>query len=169
MKSLGIAGYYPVQLHRTWCGAERLHNHLNPNVLYRVCAPCMGSAHLLQSNRKIPKLQIFLVKQCFQQVYFFQRVKVPYARGRVRSVSKSQGGIPWGMHWRKRDCKIRYWRTETAYEAHLFWVSNHILVTPKLVICGQICRCRSDWRKEKALTRGDPGKRKRVPGSQPRS
>jgi len=36
MKSLGIAGYYPVQLHRTRCGAECLHNHLKPNVLYRL-------------------------------------------------------------------------------------------------------------------------------------
>jgi hypothetical protein len=36
MKSLGIAGYFPVQLHRTRCGAERSNNHLNPNVLYRV-------------------------------------------------------------------------------------------------------------------------------------
>jgi hypothetical protein len=51
----------------------------------------------------------------------------------------------------------------------LFWVSNHTLVTPKMVICGQICRCRSDWMKEKALTRGGLGKRKRVPRSQPRS
>jgi len=36
MKSLGLAGYYPVQIHRTLCGAERLLNHLNPNVLYRL-------------------------------------------------------------------------------------------------------------------------------------
>jgi len=27
------------------------------------------------------------------------------------SISKSQGGLPWGMHWRKRDYKVRYWRT----------------------------------------------------------
>jgi len=33
MKSLGIAGYYPDQLHQTLCGAKRLHNHLNPYVL----------------------------------------------------------------------------------------------------------------------------------------
>mgnify|MGYP006428457395 CR=1 FL=1 len=38
MKSLGIAGYFPVELHRTWCGAECLNNHLNPNVLYRLLA-----------------------------------------------------------------------------------------------------------------------------------
>jgi hypothetical protein len=25
---------------------------------------------------------------------FFQRVQVPYARGRARSISKSQGGLP---------------------------------------------------------------------------
>ena len=36
MKSLGITGYFPVKLHRTWCVAESLNNHLNPNVLYRV-------------------------------------------------------------------------------------------------------------------------------------
>jgi hypothetical protein len=36
MKALGIAGYYPAQLHQTLCGAERLHKHLNPNVLYRL-------------------------------------------------------------------------------------------------------------------------------------
>jgi len=85
---------------------------------------------------------------------FFQRVEVPCVRGRARSVSKSQAGCWWRQQWRKRDCKIRYWRTGTAYEAYLFWVSNHTLVTPKMVICGQVCRCRSDWRKEKALTGG---------------
>ena len=36
MKSLGIAGYFPVQLHRTLCVAEYLTNHLNPNVLNRM-------------------------------------------------------------------------------------------------------------------------------------
>jgi len=30
------------------------------------------------------------------------------------SISKSQGGLPWGIHWRKRDYKIRYWRTGMA-------------------------------------------------------
>ena len=38
MKSLGIAGYFSFQLHRTYCVAETLHNHLNPNVLYRMLA-----------------------------------------------------------------------------------------------------------------------------------
>ena len=38
MKSLGIAGYFPVQLPQTWCVVECLNNHLNPNVLYRVLA-----------------------------------------------------------------------------------------------------------------------------------
>ena len=33
-ETLGIAGYFPIQLHRTWSGAERLHNHLTPNVLW---------------------------------------------------------------------------------------------------------------------------------------
>jgi len=32
----GIAGYFPVQLHRTLCVAECSNNHLDPNVLYRV-------------------------------------------------------------------------------------------------------------------------------------
>jgi len=35
----------------------------------------------------------------------------------TRIVSKLQAGLPWGMQWRKQDCKIRYWRTETSYEA----------------------------------------------------
>jgi len=33
------------------------------------------------------------------------------------SISKWQGGLGWPMHWRKSNGKIRYWRTETAYEA----------------------------------------------------
>jgi len=39
----------------------------------------------------------------------------------TRNISKSQGGLLWSMHWRKRDCKIRYWRTESseAYHEHL--------------------------------------------------
>ncbi len=50
--------------------------------------------NLLQSKCKSAKIQIYLVKQCLKQVYFFQRVKAPYARGRARSISKSQGGLP---------------------------------------------------------------------------
>ena len=48
MKSLGIAGYLPDQLHRTWCGAERPNNHLNPNVLYRVF--CTGRFIFIQTS-----------------------------------------------------------------------------------------------------------------------
>jgi len=33
------------------------------------------------------------------------------------SISKSQAGLGWPKQWRKRDYKLRYWRTETAYEA----------------------------------------------------
>jgi len=33
----------------------------------------------------------------------------------VKPVSKSQGGLLRGMHWRKRDYKLRYWRTGTVY------------------------------------------------------
>jgi len=33
------------------------------------------------------------------------------------SISKSQVGSPWGVQWRKRDYRLRYWRTETGYEA----------------------------------------------------
>ena len=35
----------------------------------------MSRAHLLQSNRKIPKIQIILVKHCFWQVYFSRGCK----------------------------------------------------------------------------------------------
>jgi len=40
-----------------------------------------------------------------------------YAGVTPGSISKWQGGLPWGMHWRKSNGKIRYWRTETWYEA----------------------------------------------------
>jgi hypothetical protein len=36
MKSLGIADYFPVQLHQPLSVVESINNHLNPNVLYRV-------------------------------------------------------------------------------------------------------------------------------------
>ena len=39
MKSLGIAGYFPVQIHKILSVAESMNNHLNPNVLYRVLPP----------------------------------------------------------------------------------------------------------------------------------
>ena len=47
----------------------------------------------------------------------------------LRTVSKSQAGLLWGKQWRKRDYKLRYWRTGTAYEAINAWISKHIIVT----------------------------------------
>ena len=94
-----------------------------------VCALHEQCTHHRRSV-KMSNLQILLKIPIVRGWFFFQRVKIPYARGRARSISKSQGGLPRGMHWRKRDCKIRYWRTGTVYEAYLFGVSNHTLVTP---------------------------------------
>ena len=94
-----------------------------------VCALHEQCTHHRRSV-KMSNLQILLKIPIVRGWFFFQRVKIPYARGRARSISKSQAGCWWRQQWRKRDCKIRYWRTGTVYEAYLFGVSNHTLVTP---------------------------------------
>ena len=48
----------------------------------------------------------------------------------VKPVSKPQAGFPWGVQWRKRDYKIRYWRTGSTYRGMIEWVSKHIFATP---------------------------------------
>jgi hypothetical protein len=36
----------------------------------------------------------------------------------------------------------------------IVWVSKHIIVTPKRITKGQLCRYGGDWRKEDAITWG---------------
>jgi len=51
----------------------------------------------------------FEFTRIIQQVFFPEGASPLYAGVTPRSISKRQGGLPWGMHWRKPDCKIRYW------------------------------------------------------------
>jgi len=46
-----------------------------------------------------------------------QRVKVSPRGNSIPKWSKSQGGLPWGIHWSKRACEGWNWRTGTVYEA----------------------------------------------------
>ena len=51
----------------------------------------------------------------------------------ARSISKSQGGFSWEMHWSKRDCKSRNCRIETEYRGCMSRVRCHITLTPKRI------------------------------------
>jgi hypothetical protein len=75
-----------------------------------VCALHEQERTLVVSSRKSRKIQINfqLSKEQNSECVFFQGVQVPYARSRIRSISKSQGGIGRPMHRRKRDYKIQY-------------------------------------------------------------
>ena len=50
-----------------------------------------------------------------------------WARVVSRTISKSQGWILWGIDWRKRDCKTRYWRIGIVYRGIDTWVSKHMI------------------------------------------
>ena len=72
----------------------------------------------------------------------------------LRTVSKLQGGMKKFRHWRKWDCKIRYWQTGTVYEAIKWGWATTALWSPKSK--SLYSRYRRHRRKENALTRGDP-------------
>jgi len=78
-----------------------------------LCVPCMSSAHPPKALEKIQKYKFFFSK--LEGVIFPEGERPLYTEVTLWNISKSQGGLLWGMHWRQRDCKIRYWRTGTAY------------------------------------------------------
>ena len=103
--------WYLIKPRWSWNGLKPFQLSTSPLfAILRVCALHEQCTHHRRSV-KMSNLQILLKIPIVRGWFFFQRVKIPYARGRARSISKSQGGLPWGMHWRKRDYKVRYWRT----------------------------------------------------------
>ena len=97
----------------------------------RCVCPAWAERTCCKATEKIQKYNYFWLKQSFEQVFFFPEGASPlYALKEMGSISTTQGGLPWGMHWRKRHGKIRYWRTEMVYEASLCRVSKHTIVTP---------------------------------------
>jgi len=93
-----------------------LYKHKALLAITRVCALHEHERTLVVSSWKSLKIQIFFKERTIS-VIFPEGASPLHAGVTPGSVSKPQGGLSRGMHWRKRDYKIRYWRTGTAYEA----------------------------------------------------
>lgn len=52
MKRWGLRASSLSAVAKADAGQNTSYNHLNPNVLYMMCAPCMSRAHLLQATVK---------------------------------------------------------------------------------------------------------------------
>ena len=121
--------------------------HTETRMHYTGCV-CPAWAHTYcKLFKKFKYANIFWLWTDISKCFFFLRGESPLQAGwnlypvyhngltfrdayeRYKPVSKPQGGLGWPMHWRKRDCKGRYWRTGTAYRGWLRWARQHNMPT----------------------------------------
>ena len=119
-----------------------------------MCVPCMGgSAHLCKLLKKFKNTNLFLKTNSLCALPVPEGVSPLYAGVTPGSISKSQGGLPWGMHWpeakrrarpkgvTKRDYKCLYRRTGSINQYYTVRfmrrirgisvrVSKHIIAKP---------------------------------------
>ena len=111
-------GRFPVKLQKSWSGLQPLNNLLSRQFFIpHVCAQHEHVRTCLKALNKFVKYKFFIAINISEHEIFPEGVSPLCAGVTSWSISKSQAGLSWGMQWRKRDYKLRYWRTETGYEA----------------------------------------------------
>ena len=117
-EALGISKQIPVTPLQTLLNVTPLKIALSAQwFIHFVCAQHEHVRTCLKALNKFVKYKFFIaINRCEHEI--IPEGESPLrAEVTLRTVSKWQAGLPWGMQWRKPNGKLRYWRTETGYEA----------------------------------------------------